>query len=79
MIGTMTKIELLEYLERIAKEYRLGCAASVARNQHMNETKGECDVDQKTVDAILVDFINYIGVDQNVDYGLYSKDLKGLR
>jgi hypothetical protein len=32
-------------------------------------------IDQKTVDAILVDFINYIGVDQHVDYGLYTRDL----
>jgi len=75
----MTKIQLLEYLTRIAKEYRLDCASSVSRNRHMNETKDECEVDQKTVDAILVDFINYIGVDQHVDYGLYSKDLRSLR
>lgn len=72
----MTKIELLEYLTKIAKEYRMGCTTSVARNQHMNETKGECNVEQNIVDAILVDFINHIGVDQCVDYGLYSKDLR---
>jgi hypothetical protein len=71
----MTKIELLEYLTRMAKEYRSGCAASVIRNRHMNETNGECNADQNTIDAILVDFINRIGVDQHVDYGLYTRDL----
>lgn len=70
----MTKIQLLEYLERIAKEYRTDCRESLVRNSHMNGLKGECDVDQKLVDAILVDFINKVGVDQCVDYGLYTKD-----
>jgi hypothetical protein len=41
----------------------------------MNETNGECNADQNTIDAILVDFINRIGVDQHVDYGLYTRDL----
>lgn len=71
----MTKIQLLEYLTRIAKEYRLDCADSVSRNCHMNESLGKCGVDQKILDAILVDFINYIGIDQHVDYGLYTRDL----
>ena len=75
----MTKLELLEYLERTAKEYRLGCRESLIRNGHMNDLGGECDVDQKVVDAILVDFINKVGVDQWVDYGLYTKDLREKR
>lgn len=73
----MTKLQLLEYLERVAKEYRLGCKESLIRNAHMNDLGGECDADQKLVDAILVDFINKVGVDQWVDYGLYAKDLRG--
>ena len=75
----MTKRELLEYLERTAKEYRLGCRESLIRNSHMNDLGGECDVDQKIVDAILVDFINKVGVDQWVDYGLYTKDFREER
>lgn len=75
----MTKRELLEYLERTAKEYRLGCRESVIRNSHMNDLGGECEVDQKVVDAILVDFINKVGADQWVDYGLYTKDLREER
>lgn len=72
----MTKLQLLEYLERVAKEYRLGCKESLTRNSHMNDLGGECDVEQKVVDAILVDFINKVGVDQWVDYGLYTKDFE---
>lgn len=72
----MTKLQLLEYLERIAKEYRTECRDSLIRNSHMNDLKGECEVDQKVVDAILVDFVNMIGVDQGVDYGLYTRDIK---
>ena len=29
----------------------------------------------KVVDALLVDFINYVGVCCGVDYGMYTKDL----
>lgn len=75
----MTKRQLLEYLERVAKEYRLDCAESLAHNSHMNDLRGECEVDQKVVDAILVDFINKVGADQHVDYGLYTKDLRDAR
>jgi len=49
----MTKRELLEYLERTAKEYRLGCRESLIRNSHMNDLGGECDVDDVT-DAYLI-------------------------
>ena len=69
----MNTLELLELLKRIAKEYRQDCVASLARNRHMNQ--GFCEVDQKTVDAILVDFINKVGTSHSVDYALYTKDL----
>lgn len=72
----MTKIQLLEYLTRIAKKYRSGCSESIFRNNHMNEIKEEVHVSQNLIDAILTDFINVVGVDQGVDYGLYSRDLR---
>jgi hypothetical protein len=75
----MTKLELLEYLERVAREYRLECRESLIRNAHMNDLGGECEVDQKLADAILVDFINKVGTDQWVDYGLYTKDFVKIR
>jgi len=33
------------------------------------------NIPQEVVDALLVDFINYVGVWQGVDYGMYTKDL----
>jgi hypothetical protein len=72
----MTKIQLLEYLEKMAREYRKDCVNSINRNQHMNELGGKFDLKQNTIDAILVDFINKIGIHQGVDYAMYAKDLE---
>lgn len=41
----------------------------------MNDVPKTETVSQKVVDAVLVDFINYIGVKHCVDYGLYTSDL----
>lgn len=71
----MTKIQLLEYLTRMAKEYRKDCQNSVNRNKHMNDLNGNFELNQNSIDALLTDFINMIGVNQGVDYALYSKDL----
>lgn len=71
----MTKIQLLEYLTRLAKEYRRDANDSINRNQHMNNLKGKAQLDQDSIDALLTDFINIIGVDQGVDYGIYTRDL----
>lgn len=72
----MTKGKLLDYLEKMAREYRKDASASVHRNNHMNDLDGSEIIDQKVVDALLVDFVNYIGVYQGVDYGLYTYDLR---
>lgn len=72
----MTKIELLEYLKNMAIEYREKAAKSIHNNNHMNELVETDTVESKMVDALLVDFINYIGNFQGVDYGLYTYDLK---
>lgn len=75
----MSKLELLDMLTNIAKEYRSDSLESVNRNKHMNECEGMLKIspnNREVVDAILVDFINYIGVRQGVDYALYVKDLK---
>ena len=70
----MNKIELLEMITKNAKDYRGTAIESVARNNHMNEATGN-SVDQKDIDAILVDFINYVGVKQGIDFALYATDL----
>jgi len=80
----MTRGELLKMLERKAKIYRLEALKSIERSRHMNNLsardfsrlKKEQRLIQKTIDALLVDFINAIGADQSLDYGLYTKHLK---
>ena len=70
----MNRIEYVEQIARYAREYRVECVDSVNRNKHMNDLNGKCDINQKTVDAVLVDFINKIAVEMCIDYGMYTKD-----
>lgn len=80
----MTRGELLNLLTEKAKIYRLEALQSIERSRHMNnlstrdfsKLKREQRLIQKTVDALLVDFINAVGADQCLDYGLYTKHLK---
>jgi len=72
----MTRGEFLEALTTFAKTYRKGAKKSIFRNKHMNNLNGKELVTQKIIDALLVDFINYVGVQQCVDYGLYTSDLQ---
>ena len=73
----MTKIELLHMLERDAREYRTDANNSLRRNSHMNREVMEDrnNISQKVIDAILVDYINFVGMKQGVDFALYTKDL----
>jgi len=72
----MNKIQLLEMLRKNATEYRKDSIASLKRNNHMNTIKDDNQLpNQEQVDAILTDFINYIGVYQGIDYALYTSDL----
>jgi len=70
----MTKKELLQMLCDYAKSYCPGAAMSIARNNHMNEYQGE-DVPQILVDALIVDFVNFVAGEQCMDLGFYTKDL----
>ena len=71
----MTKIEMLEMLKSQAKTYVKDGVKSVKRNEHMNELGNET-LSQNQLEAVIVDFINSIGVSQGVDYGLYTSDIK---
>ena len=42
----------------------------------MNQIEDGEQVQQRIIDAVLVDFINYIGVKHGIDYAMYTKDLK---
>ena len=79
-----TRKHLLNLLAEEAKKYHREALLSIGRNQHMNVlskkdlkklNKGG-QLTQRLIDALLVDFINYVGTGQCLDYGLYVKDLK---
>jgi len=72
----MNALELLNQVTEYAKTYRNDAIESIQRNRHMNEIeKGEA-FNQRYVDAVLVDFINFIGGRSGIDYALYASDLK---
>lgn len=73
----MTNGELLNRITEDAQAYRLDARASIARNKHMNTLRGHCLLSQDEIDALLVDFINFVGVQCGVDFGLYVKDFRG--
>ena len=70
----MTSGELLKIITTIAKKYRIKCNQSLKINKHMNDLDN-VNVSQNVIDAILVDFINYIGMEHGVDYAIYARDL----
>jgi hypothetical protein len=63
-----TKKDLLDYISERARCYSTICEDSVKRNQRHS-------VDQEQANAILVDFVNYIGANQGLDWGLKVEDL----
>lgn len=69
-----TKGHLCKLLEDEAKEYRLKSLNSIKQNSHMNSCKNP-KVSQPVIDAILVDFINYVATGQGIDLGLHTKHL----
>jgi hypothetical protein len=71
----VTVLELLKTIEKHARSYRIIANKSVHRNKHMNNVSKK-DIKQKDIDALLVDFINYIASKYNVDYALYTHYLE---
>lgn len=72
----MMAIDVLNQMAIDAKDYRTGAKISIHRNKHMNEIdRGEI-LHQHHIDAVLVDFINYIGRKYGIDYALYTKDIQ---
>jgi len=63
-----TKKDLLTYLEKCVKEYAPLCKKSITRNSHINDLGAS--LQQKQIDAILVDFINFVGNNQGLNWGL---------
>ena len=71
----MKAIEVLEKTADYAKKYRSESQRSLERNNHMNQIEDGEMVQQRIIDAVLVDFINYIGFKHGIDYAMYTKDL----
>jgi len=71
----MKKIELLTILSNHAKDYHKIACKSIITNHHMNDVDESRDIDQVVVEAIIVDFINYIGAQYCVDYAFNTMDL----
>jgi hypothetical protein len=72
----MKKIDLLKMLERNAVEYQK--LPKVAwKNRHMNSLKkgDRCHLKRRVVQAVVIDFINYVAVMQGVDLGLNSRNI----
>lgn len=73
----MTGREVAAMMVNYARAYRKRADLdSIKRNSHMNEYRGE-PPDQKLVDAVVVDFINFMmwhGV--GMDFGLYTCDIQ---
>lgn len=72
----MTIGELLKILTQEAIIYRKHCVNSIDNNRHMNNCHGDCKITQDEVDAVLVSYINNIGIRRGVDYALYTEDLE---
>lgn len=71
----MSVLELLNAMKDDAKIYREGAMESLLRNRHMNNITSDCIIDTRVIDAVLVDYINFVASKYCVDYGLYTKDL----
>ena len=81
---TITRGKLLSLLTEEARQYRKNAVASITRNEHMNDLSHKDCLQlrknrrrtQRILDALLVDFINAVGVGQCLDLALHTKHLK---
>ena len=72
----MTREALMDTLVEYLKEYAPTANESVLRNSHMNELGTGTEIPQDHIDAVLVDFVNFVGFKQGIDLALYTEDLK---
>ena len=71
----MGALEYLDLAKKSAIKYRKEAQESLVRNNHMNEIEDGEQIQQRHVDAVLTDFLNYMGREKGVDYALYTEDL----
>ena len=71
----MTGGEYVELLTSgVKKYYADGVIESIKRNSHMNNYSGE-EIEDETIKAILVDFVNDLCAKQCIDLAMYTLDL----
>lgn len=75
----MTKRELIDLLVKRAKEYRNNAQESLVGNRHMNKIEEGEQVQQRHIDAVITDFINFIGNKMCMDVALYTDDLNEIK
>lgn len=68
--------EFLDHITRYAKQYAPVGVASVLRNRHMNQITEESAPTQQQVEAVVVDFCNFMGGKCAIDLALYTQDLQ---
>ncbi len=72
----MQALEMLNLSKNYADRYSKDAQVSLVRNNHMNDIKSDELIDQRVIDAVLVDFINFIAAKHCIDYALYTSDLR---
>lgn len=71
----MIVYEYLESLAKHAKAYVKNGVKYVKQNCHMNEITPDDNITQEQMEAVVVDFINFVGARQGVDFAMYTSDL----
>jgi hypothetical protein len=72
----LTRGDILKMITAMAQKYVPFARKSVLRNSHMHRYTGAPgDVPQTFVEAVVVDFINFVSTSIGVDYGLCTKHL----
>lgn len=67
----MTKIQFLHTIEKYAESYSIIARKSILQDHRSEVT----DISQLQVNSVLAGFVNYMGQEQGVDFGLYARDL----
>jgi hypothetical protein len=63
-----TRLESIHATERAVRK--------VLPDLYIQSDKKEISLDRDTIDALLVGFINYVGIRMCVDYAMYTRDLR---
>lgn len=71
----MNNGDLMNLLVKRAKEYAPQAQESIKRNEHMHALAEDETPTKDQSDAVIADFVNFIGMKQGMDLGLYTEDL----